>query len=143
MASGANSNTGNSNTGNSNGGTSNTGSTPPPGQTLNTDKLTQGLKDLQKNGKADIKLSTETRDKYLKIISTFRSTLQAERNKMSNQQSLGNPGALNSAAITKENLQLDITGLLGAQRSVDSYLHYLDEFETTVKKAADRMIQSG
>ncbi|WP_156748705.1 hypothetical protein [Mycobacterium sp. 1482292.6] len=134
---------------NSDSGNSNTNSTPPPdnasapGQTSNIDNLTQGLKDLQNNGKADVKLSTATRDQYLKIIETYRNALQAERNKMNNQVSLGNPGDLHSANLTKQNLQLDITGLTGAQKSMDKYLAYLDAFEATVNAACNRLIESG
>jgi hypothetical protein len=56
---------------------------------------------------------------------------------------LGNPGSLGSAVQTKNNLNLDVTGLDGIEQAVDQYLNYLDEFETTVKKASDRLIQSG
>jgi len=50
---------------------------------------------------------------------------------------------LGSAVQTKNNLNLDVTGLDGIEQAVDQYLNYLDEFETTVKKASDRLIQSG
>jgi hypothetical protein len=105
--------------------------------------LTSGLKQIQKSGPVDLKLSTETRDKYLNIITTFRTALQAQRTSMSNMGSLGNPGMLGSAVQTKNNLNLDVTGLDGIEQAVDQYLNYLDEFETTVKKASDRLIQSG
>lgn len=108
-----------------------------------TTDLTSGLKDIQKNGKADLKMTAAARDKYLKIINTYLSTLKAERKKMSNQESLGDPGALQSGVLTKQNLLLGMTGLTGAERSLDQYIDYLDELSTTVKKAFDHLMQAG
>jgi hypothetical protein len=120
-----------------------TTSTPPTTSGSSISDLTSALKQLQNSGPADLKLSAETRDKYLKIISTFRSALQAARTKMSNLGALGSPGSLGSAVQTQSNLNLDVSGLSGIEPTIDQYLSYLDEFETTVKKAADRLIQSG
>lgn len=107
------------------------------------DDLTNGLKQLQKSGKSDLKLSTATKQKYLTLIGTFRTAIQAERKKMDGLETLNNVGSLGSANQTKNNLDLDVTGLTGIQQSVDKYLSYLDTFETTVKKAADRLIRNG
>jgi hypothetical protein len=105
--------------------------------------LTDGLKDIQKNGKADLKLSSATRDKYLSIISNFRSALQAQQKAIAGLPGLGFPGELASAGQTKQNLELDVTGLTGIEPAVNKYLDYLDEFEKTVKAAADKLIHSG
>jgi|ERR1700742_4466195 len=120
-----------------------TGTTGSSGSSSAIGDLTSGLKDIQKNGKADLKLSTAARDKYLQIISTYRTALETERKKMNNQESLGDPGGFQSGILTKQNLMLDMTGLTGAQRSMDQYLDYLDEFAKTVKKACDNLINSG
>ena len=72
-----------------------------------------------------------------------RTALETERKKMNNQESLGDPGGFQSGILTKQNLMLDMTGLTGAQRSMDQYLDYLDEFAKTVKKACDNLINSG
>lgn len=88
-------------------------------------------------------MSVAARDKYLKIIGDYRSALEAERKKMNNQESLGLPGALNSAILTRQNLQTAMTGLTGVERSLDEYIKYLDELSTTVKKAFDHLIQAG
>jgi hypothetical protein len=107
------------------------------------DDFTTAMKELGKSGPADVKLSTETRDAYLKIIKAFRDSLQTERDKMPALEALGNPGTLGSAGTTKNNLQRDVTGSAGIERTLDKYLHYLDEFEKTVKEACKRLIESG
>jgi hypothetical protein len=107
------------------------------------DSLTDGLKQLKDNGKADVKLSAETRDKYLKLISTFKDALQAERKKMNGLEAIGNVGLFQSANQTKRNLQIDVIGVQGIQQSTDKYLDYLDTFADTVKKAADRLLHDG
>jgi hypothetical protein len=107
------------------------------------DGLTDSLNDLKDNGKADVKLSAETRDKYLKLISTFRDALQAQRKNMNGLEAIGNVGLFESANQTKRNLQIDVTGIEGIQQSTDKYLDYLDAFADTVKKAADRLLHNG
>ncbi len=111
-------------------------------QPVTITSLTDGLKDLQKDGPADLKLSTQTRDAYVKVIGDYRTTLQTTRNQM-NGLELGDWGLLTSAKQTAQNLKLDVTDLTGIQHAVDKYLAYLDELEKTVKSAADRLIQSG
>lgn len=88
-------------------------------------------------------MSVAARDNYLKIIGDYRSALAAERKKMSNQESLGLASGLNSAILTRQNLLTAMTGLTGAERSLDQYIDYLDELSTTVKKAFDHLIQAG
>ena len=105
--------------------------------------LTDGLKKLQKDGPADVKLSTDTRDKYLKLISDYRDTLKAARNKMNGLENLDNPGTLSSALTTVQNLKLDVTDVTGIEHALDKYIDYLDELEKTVKAACDRLIHSG
>ncbi|WP_180150403.1 hypothetical protein [Mycobacterium saskatchewanense] len=110
---------------------------------FNIPDLVDGLKQLQDSGPADVKLSSETRDAYLNIISTFRGQLQAQLTAIGKLGSLGSPGSLGSANQTKNNLEMDVSGLDGIEQSINQYLSYLDEFSTTVKKAADRLLQSG
>jgi hypothetical protein len=40
-------------------------------------------------------------------------------------------------------LEADVTGFGGIEEAVDKHISYLDQLETTVKKACDRFIQSG
>ncbi|MEE6178379.1 hypothetical protein [Mycobacterium sp. 050134] len=105
--------------------------------------MTSQLKQLGDSGPADVKLSSATRDAYLNIISTFRGQLQDQLTAIGKLGSLGSPGSLASANQTKSNLELDISGMEGIEASINQYLSYLDQFSTTVKKAADRLLQSG
>lgn len=98
------------------------------------------MKMLKDHGPADLMLSPETRDKYLKIIEDFRTSLADQRTKMNWLRNYGNVGAFSSALQTKANLELDVTQ---AQIATDKYIAYLDAFEDTIKKAADRLMQSG
>jgi len=106
------------------------------------DSLTNDMKNF-KNGPVDLKLSPATRDKYLAIITTFRDSLAGERDKMSQLETLGNVGTLDSAAQTKKNLENDVTGPQGIEDSVTKYLNYLDEFEQAVKEACNRLLDAG
>jgi hypothetical protein len=125
------------------------GSNSPPGGSSGSstgpsiDSLTDAINQLAKTGQPDVKLSTATRDQYLKIITDFRSLIEWERQKMPSISTIGNVGSLNSADQTKKNLQLDMTGASGIEQTTDKYIKYLDAFENAVKKAADRLIQSG
>jgi hypothetical protein len=114
--------------------------TPP---SISIPGLTDGLKTLQKGGKPDVKLSPATRDKYLALIRGYQKALKVERDRMNGLETLGNPGPLSSAQQTRSNLQLDVTDTTGAQSTVDKYLDYLDELQTTVKKACDQLMKSG
>jgi hypothetical protein len=105
--------------------------------------LTDGLKDLQTKGKVDLKLSPATRDRYLALIRQYQTSLKIERDRMNGLETLGYPGPLSSAQQTRANLQLDVTDLTGAQRTIDKYLDYLDELQDTVKKACDQLMKSG
>ncbi|WP_445161760.1 hypothetical protein ACTXG5_00035 [Mycobacterium sp. Dal123C01] len=105
--------------------------------------MSSQLTDLKDSGPADVKLSTQTRDAYLKIVQTFHDSLNAQLKTLSGLGSLGNPGTLASARQTKMNLELDISGVDGIQQSINQYLSYLDQFSTTVKAACTRLIQSG
>jgi hypothetical protein len=134
-------NSGSDGNGSSNDGSNNNGSTPPPGSPI--DGLTTNLDQIKDSGPPDIKLSTATRDEYLKVIKTFRTALQTQRDKMNTVQPLGDPGALGSAIQTKANLELDVHGPGGITETTDKYLKYLDDFSDTVNKAATRLIQSG
>jgi hypothetical protein len=101
------------------------------------------LKGLQQSGPADLKLSTSTRDAYLHIVSTFQTALKEQLKTINGLSSLGSPGTLPSASQTKNNLELDISGLDGIEQSINQYLSYLDQFSATVKAACNRLIQSG
>jgi hypothetical protein len=105
--------------------------------------LSSGLKQIQNSGPADLKLSTETQKAYLQIVKTFHDALNTQLTTLKNLGSLGSPGSLGSANQTKNNLELDISGLDGIQQSINQYLSYLDQFSATVKAAGDRLIGSG
>ena len=106
------------------------------------DSLTSDMKNF-KNGPADLKLSAETRDQYLAILATYRSSLNDESRKMKQLETLGNVGTLASARQTKNNLQTDVTGAQGIQQSVTKYLEYLDDFDAAIKAACDRLLHAG
>jgi len=125
-----------------NGGSDDGGPTaPPPASPI--DGLTTNINQIKDSGPPDIKLSTDTKNAYLKIIGDYRADLQTQRDAMNNVQPLGDPGKLTSAQQTKTNLELDVTGLGGIHDSLDKYLAYLDALSETVKKAAERLIQNG
>jgi hypothetical protein len=117
--------------------------TTPGGSGTSIPDLTSGLKALGDSGPADLKLSTDAKNAYLKIIGTFRTSLQTYQNQIKGMGGLGSPGNLGSAIETKNNLDLDVNGLQGIETALGQYLDYLDQFETTVKDAANRLIQSG
>lgn len=136
------SSTGGSNTGGSGTGGSGAGGSAPTGPSV-TD-ITAGLKQIAKSGPADVKLSTETRDKYLNIIRTFKASLQDEFNKM---KTLGttnkNVSKLASAIQTQQNLDGDVHSPVGLLQAISNYIDLLEECETTVSKACSRLIQHG
>jgi hypothetical protein len=101
------------------------------------------LKTIKDSGKPDVKLSTETKDKYLALIGSFHDQLMVQRKKIDTIAPLGNPGELESAQQTRNNLTTDVSGPGGITETLDKYLNYLDEFRDTVNKAATRLIQSG
>jgi hypothetical protein len=126
-------------------GSTGSGSTDSGSGPTGTDiaSLNSGLKEIQKSGPADLKLSSETQKAYLQIITTFHDALNTQLTTIKNLGSLGSPGSLLSATETKNNLELDITGLNGIQQSINQYLSYLEQFSSTVKAAGDRLIGSG
>ena len=107
------------------------------------DSLTGDMKNINKTHSADITFSTATRDQYLSILATYRSSLNDQLQKIKQLETLGNVGTLDSANQTKDNLQTDVTGNKGIEEFVNKYLDYLDEFEQSIKTAADRLIQHG
>src|SRR3954447_6579114 len=107
------------------------------------DDLTSNMNQLKDGKTADLKLSTESRDAYLKAIRACGDSLKAERAKMNSLETLAYPGSFGSAVQTQRNLQDDVTGLAGIQRTLDKYLDYLDAFEATVKNTADLILKSG
>jgi hypothetical protein len=107
------------------------------------DDLQNALKQLEDNGEPDIKLSADTRDKYIKLFQDFSDALTDQLHAAQSVPELGYPGLLNSAIQTKNNLELDNTGLSGFQHSMNDYISYLGTFIDTVNKAADRLLQSG
>jgi hypothetical protein len=125
----------------SDGGASGAGGPTAGGPSISD--LTDGLKQIAKKGPADVKLSPETRDKYLAIVKTFRDSLQTERDRMNNLETLNYVGGLKSAIQTKNMLEADVTGFGGMEEAMDKYIAYLDELRTTLKKVCDHITQSG
>jgi hypothetical protein len=106
--------------------------------------LTDNMNTIKDNGKADLKLSEATRDKYLKIIDDHRADMDvAVRQIRQTLESFGNVGSFQSAHQVKDNLLLDVKGPLGVEATIDNYNNYLDTLAETVKKAANRLINSG
>jgi hypothetical protein len=137
--------TGSTGSGSTGSGSTGSGSTGTGSTTGGTDisSLNSGLKQLQNSGPADLKLSTDTQKAYLKIINDFHTALNNELTTIKNLGGLGSPGSLGSANQTKNNLELDITGLGGIQQSINQYLSYLEQFSATVTAAGNRLIGSG
>jgi hypothetical protein len=99
-----------------------------------------GLKDGATKGAADLKLTTEVRDAYIKAVHDFRDLLNAQLNKVNALPAYGPPGDLQSAAQTKGNLE---HGRDELKRAIANYNDYLDAFADTVTEAGKRLIQSG
>jgi hypothetical protein len=141
MASTGSTGSGSTGSGSTGSGSTSSGSTGPSGTDISS--LNSGLKQLQNSGPADLKLSTDTQNAYLNIVKTFRDALNNELTTITKLGGLGSPGSLGSANQTKNNLELDISGLGGIQASINQYLSYLDQFSATVKAAGNRLIGSG
>jgi hypothetical protein len=99
-----------------------------------------GLKDGATNGEADLKLTTEVRDSYIKAVHDFRDLLKEQLNKVNALPAYGPPGDLQSAAQTKSNLEHGCNEL---KRVINDYTEYLDAFADTVTEAGKRLISSG
>jgi hypothetical protein len=142
---GGSGNSGSGNSGSNDGGSSNSGSTGngATGAGSSTGDLTKGLLGLRDDGPKDIRLSTDTKQKYVKIIQDFRITLQDELSNMSGMPSIGNPGTFNSATNTKLFLQNDANGFDGVLPSTAKLIEYLEAFEAAVNKAADNLLHKG
>jgi hypothetical protein len=106
------------------------------------DSLTCDMRNFANNGKADLKFSTATLDKYLGILATYRDALKSERDKLDGLTTLKNVGTLDSAIQTKKNLQDDMNGSNGIQDSLTQYLTYLDDFEQAMRAASKRLIDA-
>jgi hypothetical protein len=99
-----------------------------------------GIRDGASTGEADLKLTTEVRDAYIKAVHDFRDLLNAQLNKVNGLSGYGDPGGLQSAAQTKSNLEQGCNEL---KRAIGNYNKYLDTFADTVTEAGKRLIQSG
>jgi hypothetical protein len=106
------------------------------------DSLTCDMRNFANNGKADLKFSTATLDKYLGILATYRDALKSERDKLDGLTTLKNVGTLDSAIQTKKNLQDDMNGSDGIQDSLTQYLTYLDDFEQAMRAASKRLLDA-
>ncbi|KAA0096630.1 hypothetical protein CIW49_18295 [Mycolicibacterium sp. P1-18] len=99
-----------------------------------------GIKDGASTGEADLKLTTEVRDAYIKAVHDFRDLLNAQLTKVNGLPGYGEPGGFQSAQQTKGNLQNGIDDL---KKVIANYNDYLDAFAETVTEAGKRLIQSG
>jgi len=99
-----------------------------------------GLKNAATNGEADLKLSAEVRDAYIKAVHDFRDLLNAQLAKVNALPGYGPPGGLQSAAQTKSNLEHGCNEL---KRVIGEYNTYLDAFADTVTEAGKRLINCG
>jgi len=98
------------------------------------------IKDGASTGEADLKLTTEVRDAYIKAVHDFRDLLKTQLTKVNGLPGYGAPGDFQSAAQTKSNLE---NGIAELKRVIANYNDYLDEFADTVTEAGKRLIQSG
>jgi len=99
-----------------------------------------GIKDGASTGEADLKLTTEVRDAYVKAVHDFRDLLNEQVKAINALPAYGPPGDLQSAAQTKTNLANGIDEL---KRAIANYNDYLDTFAATVTEAGKRLITSG
>lgn len=121
-------------------GDSSTGGSSTTG--TNISDLSDGLKQIQKKG-VDLKLSKETANKYIKIIDDYKTALKTQLTTAQGLPDLGTPPTLNSANDTKTNLHLAASGPNGFEDMLQKYLDYLDQVETTLKKASGQLVDSG
>jgi hypothetical protein len=98
------------------------------------------LKHNATKGHADLKLTTEVRDAYIKAVHDFRDLINDQLKKTYALPGYGPPGDLQSAAQTRSNLELGIHEL---NRVLNDYVKYLDAFADTVTEAGKRLIESG
>src|SRR5262245_25224811 len=103
------------------------------------DDLTSQLTMLKELGQPDLQLSERARDDYTRLISTYRSVLIEQRDRITELANLGGTVGYLSAQETQRRLELNATGLDGIQESLDSYIGYLDAFEDTVNAAFERI----
>ena len=99
-----------------------------------------GLKGDATNGEADLKLTTEVRDAYIKAVHDFRDLLNEQLKKINALPGYGATGDLQSAAQTKNNLQQGCDEL---KKVIGDYTKYLDAFADTVTEAGKRLIHCG
>jgi hypothetical protein len=99
-----------------------------------------GLKKGATNREADLELTAEVRDSYIKAVHDFRDLLNDQLKKVNALPAYGPPGDLQSAAQTKSNLEHGCNEL---KRVIADYNKYLDAFADTVTEAGKRLIQSG
>ena len=99
-----------------------------------------GLKDGAVKGDADLKLTREVRDAYIKAVHDFRDLLNAQLKKVNALPAYGPPGDLQSSQQTKSNLEHGCNEL---KRVINEYTKYLDAFADTATEAGKRLIQSG
>ena len=99
-----------------------------------------GLKDDATNGEADLKLTTEVRDAYIKAVHDFRDLLNTQLTAVNALPGYGPPGGFQSAAQTKSNLEHGCNEL---KRVIGEYNEYLDAFADTVTEAGKRLIHCG
>lgn len=104
--------------------------------------FTANMKAYKERGPADLKLSAETRDEYLKLIAQLRMSLRSRMQILDSQgwDRLGGTGEIPSAHQTKRNLEIDA---IRFRRTLSDYLDFLDEFEGVVKASSDRLLKSG
>ncbi|MCV7376919.1 hypothetical protein H5P33_29845 [Mycolicibacterium arabiense] len=118
------------------------GGQKPPGAPSNIDDLGTVINDLAKHGKPDVKLNEATRKWYVDTINYYRGLVETQHQRISHPPEVGRVGSLGSAIQTAKNLENDVTGHDGIQKTMTNYLNYLDAFVNTVNAAADRIIKN-
>jgi hypothetical protein len=98
----------------------------------------------EKNEKADLKLSQDVSDAYIKAITTSHQEFESIRTSMNGLDKItGNVGTFTSANSAKTALENAVNGFSGVQFTTDQHVTYQRELGKAVKAAHDLLIKSG
>jgi hypothetical protein len=97
-----------------------------------------------KNQKADLKLSKEVSDAWIKPMTNFHDALKSVYDMTKGLDKVpGNVGNLQSAQDTVNNLARTVTSFGGVQPALNDHMKYQDKLTKLVKDVHDLMIKNG
>ena len=97
-----------------------------------------------KNQKADLKLSQEVSQAWIKPMTDFHGALKTVRGKTNGLDKVpGDVGGLQSAQDTVKNLARTVTQSGGVRPALDEHMKYQEKLAKLVKDVHDLMIKSG